>query len=581
MASSCYATSRKSFEAPMPNPLNFARSLSRSIRHSPLATAVGDISRLMYLRDYIQKLGALLTRKRVLLKVGVGATFVISTLNHFFKDSLGFDLPPKRVLFISGLITGTTYLFGKACQILPGLVNRRSRYSAEGNLLSSMEIYRQRHALAHLRHLYDRVYRFEADHRYHGDEQLQSAADIAANHRDLFEHFKTWQSTPEGRRVLHSLGADSDDELYRLVHWIDYANPHSGQLEKCESSFLISSMYAILHKEPQSRQLEQIGFDLSFYQHFLDGAPLHESDKVLSDVHMYNSIFVDIRRDLEHRGGSLGQRLKKWGRDLAEKTSAGGRHFVQRQWHQYTLGKLSVEAGIRLGRLNTAWPEYSFNAQDLLWPGAEDAQFFVDHPDARQALLDERNGLIRLIFGREWFHARRMIKYIALSDFIILTRLRIGYDPDYGADTGRLPYHALDDARDEELTLRQLRKLESRIAELSAARQIWEPELRACWPALFETDAAEKLRAVEIGFHTNRQNIRLHTERHGVDKVVQTMIEDLIAQRHVLCHRLVELRVVHELSRIRLAEYRGLVADLMGIPAEGKRIERNEGSEIR
>jgi len=538
--------------------------MSGKVTDNPLGTAVSDIRRLTYTRDYIQKLGSILTQKRVLLRVGILSTFLITGLNQLFKNIGMVDLTTKQVLYITGAATFLTFIIGKACQILPGVVNRRGLYAAEGNLLASMNIYRQSQAEKHLTHLYRRVYQFEADNHYKAAEQLQSEEDIRFNRDILKRHLTTLRNRPQGQDVLHAIGADSDEEIDHLVSWVDYANPHSDQMERCEQSFLISSMYAILQRVPQTVQLEEIGFELAFYQHFLSGGPLHESDNALSEIQMYNALFQEMRRDLGHRSGSWSKQIKKALADIRLKSSDGSRFFVQKQWHAYTLGKLGVEAGIRLNRLNNMFQEYSFNAQDLLWPGSENARYFRENPGAEMALIEERRGLIQMIFGREWDHALRMINYLCKNDFLILTRLRASYDPHYGLAAKRLPWDALGDARDEGCSPRFIRSIEAILVKNRQALEVFERELEPTQPKLWTEANSEELRALRTGFQIDWNGMRSHYRRHGLDEDMQAYIEACVSEKRRFTEKLIALRVVHELSRVRLNEYRLLVAKLMG-----------------
>jgi hypothetical protein len=323
--------------------------------------------------------------------------------------------------------------------------------------------------------------------------------------------------------------------------------------ETPRETFLRLAHYALDHPLPQVRQRYHVGLDLRYFEDWRDGAFFDRTDDKLAQQFDGDAVLAGVKRE-----AALGL-----ARRLRRALDRLGRRF----WFTLTTRAVSLAIADALSKLNRRYDTDMFNSQVLLWPGEEDQPWLGDLENGRQSVLEYRRRLLTRVFGPGRPRAAVMILRLFAPDLLAATRLRLCYDPDYLM--GRLDFDATSDLEQVGIhpaiiagvskSARGRRKLQAE-AEAWLARQDE-------WPTGLEGPAP---RAGQIALITAPR--RLVTKAISGDaeagRALMSRCREAIQREHIHNHRLVCLRLHHELTRLQISEYHRLVEQLQAGTAE-------------
>jgi hypothetical protein len=250
--------------------------------------------------------------------------------------------------------------------------------------------------------------------------------------------------------------------------------------------------------------------------------------------------------------------------------------FAQRVWLSLVTRAVAIHVANAVDSLNRRHHTDVFNAQVLVWPDEENADWLTRFPGAREEVLERRRRLMLNVFGADRAAARNMLDRMFMPNFELATKLRARFDPEYCA--GGLRYDVTSDLVEAEL-LRD-RRLKRRMAQFVArsktALHAFDSFLAKAHASLLEPECAEQLRSVRIAFHADREGLKgrflVAIQRSASNTVLRQIADELvaIATQETECYsrRLVSLRQHHELTRLeRLGYYR--LVDALWPPEQG------------
>lgn len=453
------------------------------------------------------------------------ATATISLVGYLGNLLPGIDTYPARVAVLLPLCVGGTVLTtGLLLKIVPALIQSRLANVAQAADLDLMENYRKWRTELHLESLWDRVYQYE----------WTLGTCVCHTHRH-HEECPEWLTDEDGL-------PDDPQQRGRAL-------------------FLRRAQFALDRPQPEARQRYYLGLDLRYVEDWYNGGYFDPSDRKLTEQFSAASTLVRIREETGYKGIAT----------LADLPLATFARF----WFAMLCRAVEMRIGAAVECLNSRFDTDYFNAQALLWPGEENEPWLLQFDgEARRAVLELRRDLLWRIFGDNDAEMFRIVDRFVWPQFFLASKLRALYDPEYL--DGSLGYDVLDDFSDDSLSPRRRRWFET----LRDRTRQDSPLLTECLghdvfsrlkPHPLADEGKIALRALRVAVHTNRNRLRerLHAfaeKPYRQTEIALTMlpeVEYVVAHRYLFTHRLVALRVHHELARIQRREYHALLSDLL------------------
>ncbi len=315
--------------------------------------------------------------------------------------------------------------------------------------------------------------------------------------------------------------------------------------------FLRLARYALKSPLPQMRQRYQVGLDLRYFEDWRDGAFFDRTDNKLGQQFDGDRVLEGVRRQ-----APVPFRLKLQ-RSLGK--------LPQYLWFSLTMRAVSLAVADALDKLNRHYRTDMFNSQVLLWPGEEEQDWPEEMAEAKKRILVGRKRLLTRAFGPQRSRAAHMVIRLFQPDLLSATHLRLHYDPQYHC--GRLGQDYQRDLREAFVPARTLSKLEKRLAPV---RERFE-EIRTWldnrnWEEAKAT--GEDRRAIDIALLTAPAKLigKILAEKEddtgAAAKQLRARLAEALATSDVHNHRLVCLRLHHELTRLQIREYLELIETL-------------------
>jgi len=516
----------------------------------PWGKPVKDFLRLARVDDLLSRLGSVLMRsspKATMWTAGIA-------LSGRLASYLGLPGFTRWQALTAPVVVGGGFLaLGAALRYVPRALSGKLTTVAEANDLNLMEDYRKSQAVEHLNVLWDKVFWYESEIRYTGQQRQAERDQIRALRGQVEREIRTWDSD-----VLQPLGLIEDSDFDDVVTAVLSERPLTHNIEKSREGFIVSALYALRHSLPQSSEAYDIGFRLSLYEDMCDGAYFDRSDVKLSEQYAGNQLLADVKRAVGFgRIDGIRQVPKK---------------VTSQFWFFLVTRKIATGAGAAVGFLNEKYGTDAFNSQVLLWPGEESAAWLGEYPGAKEDVLARRRSILHAALGRDWQHAAEVIDRAFLPCFVFAAELRARYDPEYCDQS--LDYVSEDrDVPVKNSLVGDLELLGFRQGDIERARR-YAARVEREQSVLTEYVTSRPdapwgndrvtLRAVRIAFHTNRGGMKKmllqgkEASRHQVDRE----IDRAVAESSACSDRLVGLRLHHQLALLQLAGYKDLAAKL-------------------
>jgi len=509
-----------------------------------------DFLRLARADDLLSRAGALLMKsspKATIWTAGIA-------LSGRLASALGLlDITRWQALAAPVVVGGGMLGLGAALRYIPRMLSGRLTAVAEANDLNLMEDYRKTQALEHLNTLWDKVFWYESAIRYSNEERQTERDQIGAVRAYVEEAIQIWSAN-----IRKQLGVASDQDLDDVVGAILSERPLSDNLEKSREGFLISSLYALRHALPQSSEAYDIGFRLSLYEDFCDGAYFDPSDTKLSEQYAGNIALMQVKRDI---GFSKFDGIRQVPRQVTSKL-----------WFFLITRKVALGAGRAVQILNEEYETDMFNSQVLLWPGEENAAWLEQFEGAREQVLTWRRCLVTAALGATRERAMGVLDRAFGPSFEFAAELRARFDPEYC--TGALNYTRQEDGASVTNSLTgDLEALNYRGKDLVRARAYahkvtreqaaFDDYLKEHHSAVLENGPA--LRAIRIAFHIDKNGLKtlFQSPEHQAQRTeIDRQIEQAAAEKATYTSHLIALRLHHQLTRLQLQGYQTLAQDL-------------------
>lgn len=342
------------------------------------------------------------------------------------------------------------------------------------------------------------------------------------------------------------------DRVFRYEYALaERAAGHDPDWASGESAFFELAHRTLASNLSQPREYFELGIDLHHYEHWLDGAYFDPSDVKLIE---------------QYEGDSGVCAAKQWtGYGRLESLRQMPTRFAQRMWLSLVTRAVAIHVASAVDSLNRKHNTDVFNAQVLVWPDEEKADWLTRFPGAREEVLERRKRLMVNVFGADRAAARNLLDRMFMPNFELATRLRAQFDPEYCA--GGLQYDVTSDLAEAELLRdRRLKRWMARfVARSKAALQAFDGFLAETHASLLEAECAEQLRSVRIAFHADRGGLKRRflagTRQSATSELLRPLADELVAMgtrdTELYSRRLVSLREHHELTRLeRLCYYR-------------------------
>lgn len=474
-----------------------------------LTAVLHDLGRLVAPMDVLYQVGNMIYRRSLrytLLTAGIG---VIGFLAH------SLNLPGLTIgqaVLLPLIVGGTALVGGFVMKLVPRMISTRLLTVAQACGLNLMEDYRKQAADEHLDALWERLFAHECSLRVAvGLPAMGGAGDEAR--RD---------ETPASAR----------------------------------ERFIARARQALDSHLPQIREMHQGGLDLRFFEDWRDGACLDRSDTKLVEQFEGNSTLAAVRREVKLVGMAAMGRF--WLGQLAQKL-----------WFFVIMRSVAVEVGLAIQRLNRQYDTDSFNAQAILWPGEEDQPWLAQFDGSRQAVLDLRRQLIRGVFGPDFDTASAVIDHMLYCPGLLASELRMRYDPEYCTPSA-LGCDVVSDLKAIGAKAVHVRSAEQFARRAAIDIEACDRIIAAHRPDLLGPTQAFSLRAVRIAMHVGRKGLRRklggaigpEVSPEQFNRHVAPLVDAAAADPCRYAHRLVAVRMHHELTRLARKEYRGLIEAL-------------------
>jgi len=473
----------------------------------PIRTAFRDMHRVWTLDKLASVTSTMMIRYGWRIGPAVGAA--AGYLGFRFGDLDGDEALLRSALIPTASIGGGVLL--KLGLLAKNVVYSKQASAAKGNNLDLMEDYRKSKSGDVLEVLWDRVYRHEAF-----DEHLTSCERDAGNCRDR----------PNLRYLEEIVAACSKEE--RKVAFMEMAD------------HILSKPY------PQAEQREMTGISWGILESWLDAGPYELGDDKLFDDYCGRPSIQTIKNQV--------------GMSVLEQAAEFRKLTWQKTWSGFVREALAGRVGAASKQDNNHFDTDLFNAQTYLWPGGEDAGWVGQFDGARERIISQRVNLFRSVLGDTFETAQRKIGRMQNGVFELLTFLRSRYDVNYLI--GNLGRGPIDDLRehgydDKDIVRFDLARLEAR-GGMDRLNDFLERR-----GYNLEGEGNRQARAaVEVAFHTDRDDLKKDVLHGRVDRAVQTIDYVAKKRRGTYARRLVDIRTLHEISMFTIGEYCDLAREL-------------------
>ncbi len=518
--------------------------------------ACRDFLRLAQAHDLLSRAGAMLMKtspKATVWTAGIALSGRLASI-------LGLPGFTRWQALTAPVVVGGGLLgLGAALRYVPRILSGRLTTVAEANDLNLMEDYRKGQAVDQLNILWDKVFRYESALRYSVEQQRAEREQMRTLRQYVTDAVAGWEAQARKQLGIQS-GKDRDDVVAAVLS----ERPLSNNLEKSREGFLASALYALRHCLPQSSEAYAIGFRLSLYEDFCDGAYFDPSDTKLTEQYAGHVALMQIKREV--------------GFDTLDGLRQLPRQVTSKLWFALITRKIALGAGRAIQVLNDTYDTDAFNSQVLLWPGEEDAPWLARFDGARNELLKWRRCILTATLGREHERAAAVLDRAFLPNVAFATELRARFDPEYVE--GTLDYTSKDEGqhvtnnlvgdlatlgcRDRDIA--QARTFAERVRDEQAAFIDYACEQH---PMLVENGPVR--RALKIAFHIDKNGLKKQFQSPGRDTNrlrIDRQIEQAAANEATYTDHLMTLRLHHELTLIQLNAYKALARTLMTQPSE-------------
>ena len=466
-----------------------------------------DLGRLVAPMDVLYQVGNLIYRRSLrytLLTVGIGIVGVLA-------ESLSLPgLTIKQAILLPLVVGATAFVGGFTMKLVPRMISTRLLTVAQACGLNLMEDYRKFYTDEHLAVLWERVYRHECAVR--------------------------------AKAGLSAFGGAGD-----------YRQDDDQPPQSPEEQFLMRAHDVLDSSLPQVREMYHSGLDLRYLEDWRDGAYLDRSDTKLVEQFEGNVTLTAVRQEVKLTG------LVPMRRFLAER-------IAQKLWFFFITRSVAMEVGQAIQRLNRQYDTDSFNSQAILWPGEDNEAWVAQFDGARQAVRRRRRRLIRGVFGPDYDTACAVLDHMFYCPFLLASELRMRYDVEYC--TGRtLGCNVVSDLRDAGAKTAHIRWAERFVPGAAADIAACDSAIATHRGDLLEPDEALALRSVRIALHVGRKKlrrdlggaIRPDMSAEQFQQHLAPLVDAAAADPCTYTHRLVAVRMHHELARLARQEYRKLV----------------------
>ncbi|MBN1362335.1 MAG: hypothetical protein JW993_17200 [Sedimentisphaerales bacterium] len=512
--------------------------------------ACKDFLRLAQAHDLLSRAGTVLMRtspKATVWTAGIAVSGRLASI-------LGLPGFTRWQALTAPLVVGGGLLaLGAALRYIPTILSGRLTMVAEANDLNLMEDYRKSQALDHLNALWDRVFWYESALRYSAEERQAERDQIRALRQRVGNAIDGWDADVRDR-----LGLASERDRVDMVAAVLSERPLRNNLEKSREGFLVSALYALRHALPQSSEAYDIGFRLSLYEDFCDGAYFDPSDTKLAEQYAGNIALLQIKRQV--RFGRM-DGLRQLPRQVSAKL-----------WFLLVTRKVALGAGRAVQILNDAYDTDVFNSQVLLWPGEENAPWLDRFDGARDEVLKWRRCIVTAALGNDYERACAVLDRAFCPSVEFATELRARFDPEYVM--GSLDY-ASDDTGEQirNSLVSDIEMLGCRTRDIDEARASADRIKReqAAFTKYLSRqhstlmDKGPALRAVRIAFHTDANGLKKLFEsaaRETNRAQIGREIERAVATEATYTDHLIALRLHHQLTLLQRQSYKSLARAL-------------------
>ncbi len=468
-----------------------------------------DLGRLVAPMDVLYQVGNMIYRRSLrytLLTAGIG----LIGMTAGFLDLPGLTV--RQAIMLPLIVGAVALVGGYVMRLVPRMISTRLLTVAQACGLNLMEDYRKFMVDAHLDVLWNRLFSHEC--------AVRTAAGLPA-----------FGGAANGRDGESPLRSDHEEFLARAHGALD-------------------------SPLPQIREMYHTGLDLRYLEDWRDGAYLDRSDTKLVEQFEGNVTLTAARREAKLSGAGAMRRF-------------AFARIAQKLWFFFITRSVAIDVGLAIQHLNRTYDTDTFNSQAILWPGEEDQAWLAQFDGARQAVLDRRRDVIRGVFGPDFDTAKAMLDHMLYCPFLLATELRMRYDPHYctGEQIGCDVVSDLKAAGARERDIRAAERFAKAAAEDTKA---CESILQAHRGDLFEPPQRLALRAVRLSLHVRRQTLRRRMggtipaslSDAGYAEHLASLVDAAIAETCRASHRLVAVRMHHELARLARQDYQDLLKAL-------------------
>ena len=476
-------------------------------------TAVlGDMARVVAPLDVLYQVGNLIYRRSLRYTLLTAGIAVIGVLADSLKLPGLPGLTIKQAIMLPLIVGGVAFVGGYLMKIIPRMISTRLLTVAQACELNLMEDYRKSATEEHLDVLWQRVFVHECRLRLDGGLDAIGGCDD---------------------------GPDPDETL-----------------ESARKRFSTRALRALASHLPQTRQMHQTGLDLRYFEDWRDGACLDRSDTKLVEQFDGNLTLTSVRREVALAGPAAMARY--WPAQLA-----------RRFWFFVIMRCVAIEVGQALERLNRRYDTDMFGSQAILWPGEENQAWLSGFDGGREAVIEWRRRVVRNIFGPDFDTAKAVLDHMLYCPLILATELRMRYDPEYCCGLA-LGCDAVSDLKNAGATAEHIHSAERFVRRAEATIAACDSAIAAHRSDLLQPGEALSFRAVRIALHVGRKKLRRKfggaippdMSAEQFQRHVAPIADAAAANAGTYTHRLVAVRMHHELTRLAREDYRKLIKAL-------------------
>lgn len=471
-----------------------------------------DLGRLVAPMDVLYQVGNMIYRRSLrytMLTAGIGIIALAArTLNLPGVP----ELTVTQAIMLPLIVGGLALVGGYTMKLVPRMISTRLLTVAQACGLNLMEDYRKFATDEHLDILWDRLFRHEA-----------------------------------GLRIIAGLPGIGGEKSRRS---------NGDTLEAAREQFLARANKALQSPLPQTREMHMTGLDLRYFEDWRDGAYLDRSDTKLVEQFEGNLTLLAARHEVNLVG------MAAMGRFLP-------RQIAQKIWFFVIMRSVAINVGLCVQRLNKRYDTDAFNSQAFLWPGEEDQPWLEQFDGARQAVIDRRRRLVRGVFGPNYGTATAVLDHMFYCPALLAGELRMRYDPEYC--TGQtLGYDIVGDMEADGAKAQHISSARRFARAATTDIEACDLIVAAHRGELLKPENAVTRRAVRIALHVNRTKLRralggaipADMSAEQFDRHVAPIVDAAAADPCRTTHRLVAVRMHHELARLTRQAYRRLLKDL-------------------